>query len=41
MFCHYLFAMGKILEKMQLIWGRATDSLMSKGKRNKLKIDAK
>ena len=26
--CHYLFATGKILEKMQIIWGRATDSLM-------------
>ena len=41
MFCHYLFAMGKILEKMQIIWGRAIDSLMSEGKRNKLKIGAK
>ena len=41
MFCHYLFATGKISEKMQIIWGRATDSLMFEGKCNKLKIGAK
>ena len=41
MFCHYLFATGKILEKMQIIWRRATDSLMFEGKSNKLKIGAK
>ena len=38
MFYHYLFATGKILEKMQIIWGRATDSLMFEGKSIKLKI---
>ena len=41
MFCHYLFATSKILEKMQIIWGRATDSLMFEGKSNKLKIGTK
>ena len=29
------------LEKMQIIWGRATASLMFEGKSNKLKIGAK
>ena len=41
MFCHYLFATGKILEKMQIISGRATDSLMFEGKSNKFRIGAK
>ena len=41
MLCHYLFATGKILEKMQIIWGRATDGLMFEGKSNKFKIGAK
>ena len=41
MFCHYLFATGKRLEKMQIIWGRATDSLMFEGKSNKHKIGTK
>ena len=41
MFCHCLFATGKILEKMQIILGRATDGLMFEGKSNKLKISAK
>ena len=40
MFCHYLLATDKILEKMQIIWGRATDSLMFEGKSYKLKIGA-
>ena len=41
MCCHYLFATGKILEKMQIILGRTKDSLMFEGKSNKLKIGAK
>ena len=41
MFCHYLFATGKISEKMQIILRWTTDSLMFAGKSNKLKIGAK
>ena len=41
MFCHFLFATGKILEKIQIIWGRAIDNLMFEGKSYKLKICAK
>ena len=37
MFCHYLFATDKILEKIQIIWGRATGSLIFEWKSNKLK----
>ena len=41
MFCHYLFATSEILEKMQIILGRATDNLMFEGENNKLKIGVK
>ena len=39
-FFHFLFAIGKILERMQIIWGRPTYNLMLEDKSNKLKIGA-